>query len=196
MRTKILPTDADLSNIYEKDCVYCGDTFYTDNENCIYCKDSCKTMAYLERKENDAIVDNEKHSDTNKKLPLNEPINADEIIDEYEKKIYDLEEQVRMSEARNRISDNEYLLLTGIIADKWFDKIYGEKPIILSFDSIIKNLPQLGEILVNDVGACELSSHGFRTTNFTLMYLCDNKKGYTVGDENKNDYLLTKNVIK
>ncbi len=186
--TKLNPIDQANDSIFLKSCAYCKKEFLCDNPKAIYCSDSCKSLAYLERKKN---ADNNEDSNRAENISQSNLNNSDP--DEYEKKIYDLEEQVRMSEARNRISDNEYLLLTGVVADKWFDKIYGEKPIILSFDDIIKNCPQLGEILVNDVGQCEISLHGFRTTNFTLMYLCDNKKGYTIGYEDKNDFILTKN---
>jgi|GEM_PF-2262559 len=195
MRTKNLPSDIDLSNIFEKECVYCGDTFYTDNENCIYCKDSCKSLAYQERKECNAYVKDEKYRDTNKNLPLKEPINTDEVIDSYIGQIDDLEEQLRLSEARNRISDKEFGLLSAVCADKWFKKIYSE-PMKISFDDINKNCHLLGEMLVHDIGECELNEHGFKTSNFALLYICDNKKRYTIGEENKNDYLLTKKIKK
>ncbi len=195
MRTKILPSDIDLSNIYEKVCTFCGDIFFTDNESCIYCKDSCKTMAYQERKENDGNVGDEKDCNTNKNIASKESISIDEIIGDYEIQINDLKELLRLSQARNKITDEEFLLLAGVYADKWFSKIIdGNKTKIITFDEIEKNCVLLAEVLVDDVGKCNESDHGFKTSNFTLKYIPNNSKGYIIGEELNHNYLLSKNL--
>lgn len=191
MRTKILSSDIDLANIIEKVCNYCGETYYTDNESSLYCKDSCKTKAYQERKENEIAVDGEKHSNTKTYSQSKGQINTNEAIDDYEEQISDLEERLRLSEARNKITEDDFLLLTGICADKWFAKIFDGKEKILTFKEIEKNCRQLAEMLVFDVGECKMCDHGFITSNYSLQFI-NNGLVDNISNENEINYLLQK----
>lgn len=195
MRTTLKPNADSQIDSEEKECQYCGKPFFSNNPRSIYCGDSCKSKSYQARKQSEGNVDGIEHLAVvaaspikdNNSSKINEPVSIESETEE-------LKEQLRMSEARNRVSDNDYFLLVGILADKWFLRIFQGEPLILTMKEIVKNCRPLADALVNDVGECDVTENGFTTSNFTLRYICQSNDDayYINGEENEVNYQLKK----
>ncbi len=197
MRSILNPSSTEEIDSELKVCVYCGKPFYSNNDRALYCSDSCKSKMYQARKQSEK-EDDSKYSPTSAEtLPsrVENTLNSSESKNE-DSDSQDLQEQLRLANARSRITAEEFEILVGILSDRFFAKIFRGEEMVVGFEYICNQCRPLADLLINDIGEVDASDSGFKTSNFTLSYILrgdDSDNSYIPGGTNKIEYLLTKN---